>query len=586
MKGIGLTGLGLYSNGLFGGLCLELFKCKVKWNISPLLCWFEKGWEGELCALGGQTHRRRTRCQWSQKMIHFSWECQFDGNFSVSPGVCRAASLVDWIGFGTHCWLRRLSTKLLLLCDQYYIKMGLCGSNANANTGMKLSTASMVKRRGKGEFVIYISHGTNLPNMDLGINGDMSDCYAKIQLQDAKGVPCSPEFKTQVRQDTLNPTWNMYAAFPIQPLDTDIVLVTIMDHDDLSRDDFIGCLQITVAKLRQHSVAKPGEFVLTMKTTVHPQQKDQPVTIALGTLQNNECCNPLREQDSCFEVEKEFWLIRHGESKWNEATDNKDVGGLMGYDHPLNKVGIEQALLFNGKWTKAQKEVKAMTVAEKKFLVAERVIASPLTRATQTALLTCHGHLNLNGKKDKPLFLFRNLREKKNKSLSLDTVGECVGAGIAKRVLEQMIAEEWKDNPAKAQQYMEDINYNDCDSAWWTGKSHGDSKGMMTSRYDELWGYLKYMKEKSAVLVGHSLFFRELCQRYLGADYCKEQGTFTDRLKAHKLDNASCLYIRVRFPKPNAVIKKEPQIVEAELVFGSRLKEPHEADEDNFGCLE
>ena len=231
--------------------------------------------------------------------------------------------------------------------------------------------------------------------------------------------------------------------------------------------------------------------------------------MSLGVLQNNECCNPQRGKNESFSVEKEFWLIRHGESKWNEATEQHSVGGLMGNDHPLNSTGIEQALNFNNVWTQKNNTNETMTDAEQGFLNAERVIASPLTRAIQTAVLTCHGHQNLGGRGNKNLVLKRNLREKKNKALSLDTVGQCVGDDIAKRVLEQLIEEKWKEDPEKAQLYMQTIDYNDCNSIWWTGISHGDSKGMLTSRFDELWAFLKYMKEKSAVLVGHSLFLKE-----------------------------------------------------------------------------
>ena len=63
-----------------------------------------------------------------------------------------------------------------------------------------------------------------------------------------------------------------------------------------------------------------------------------------------------------------------------------------------------------------------------------------------------------------------------------------------------------------------------------------------------------------------------MCQRFLNEDYCEQNKEFTSELKKHKLDNAACLYIRVVFPKPHSQNKTEPSIVEAELVFGSKLK--------------
>jgi broad specificity phosphatase PhoE len=454
--------------------------------------------------------------------------------------------------------------------------MGICGSNPNAGAGMALSSKSIANKREQGEFVIFVGKCTNVPNLDTG---SLSDCYAKLQIVDQEGAPCSGEFKTQVRKDSLHPTWNSFAAFACKPADTDILRVLLLDHDDLSKDDPIGHCSIPVSDLRKHSVKNPADFVLEMDTKVKPAKPNEPVTITIGALQNLESCMPNRKKDEAFTIEKEFWLIRHGESKWNEATEHTNVGGLLGYDHPLSTVGIEQALTFNGKWKKANEGAKSdMTSAEQNFLSAERVVASPLTRATQTALLTCFSHPNLSNAH--PLTLYRNLREKKNRALSLDTVGQEVGEGIKTRVLEQLVAESYQDDRKTAEGYMVDINYNDCDSAWWTGTSHGDSKGMLTTRFDELWSFLKYSKENRMILVGHSLFFRELCRRFLSDTYCNTNKKHTEGLKKHKLDNAACLYIRVAFPKPSARTSVEPSIVEAELVFGSKLK-THGKDEDD-----
>ena len=397
--------------------------------------------------------------------------------------------------------------------------MGLC-SSTKERAGMSLSSKSIGEKRESGEFVIFIGHAANLPNMDVG---SLSDPYATVTIKDRNDVVISSIFKTQIRRDSLCPTWNTFAAFPIQPYDDDVIHVKILDSDDVGADDAIGFAEIVVADIRSHSVQQPGAFVLTMETTLKLPDPTQPAIVTLGSLQNEESCQPHRIQDQGFAIEKEFWLIRHGESKWNEATEEWAVTAMVGYDHPLNTVGIDQALTFNAKWTKAQAagSTHQLTIAESKFLKAERVIASPLTRATQTALLTCHSHIHLNNT-NKPLMLFRNLREKKNKSLSLDTVGQEVGAGIRRRVQEQLIEEKFSNNPTEVEKYMNvKMNYNDCDTVWWTGKSHGDSKVALTSRYDELWSYLKYMKETSAILVGHSLFFREMQRRYLDAEYCQ-----------------------------------------------------------------
>jgi phosphohistidine phosphatase SixA len=214
---------------------------------------------------------------------------------------------------------------------------------------------------------------------------------------------------------------------------------------------------------------------------------------------------------------KTVFVIRHGESKWNEAQAAKHVGHMLKqFDHELDTVGITQARDFNAKW-KAMAveaglllplppdEVKKAEVVEGgeaagagavaaatsttpsttasssqdgdqpqqqqqlvEFLSAGAIYASPLTRATQTALLTCQDHPFFvgaetetttgttstsataatatisnpeteEGKKKRggggALKLVRAVREVKSTPMgSLDTVGERKGGEIKKHV--------------------------------------------------------------------------------------------------------------------------------------------------------
>jgi broad specificity phosphatase PhoE len=140
-------------------------------------------------------------------------------------------------------------------------------------------------------------------------------------------------------------------------------------------------------------------------------------------------------------VRKTFFLIRHGESKWNEAQSALNLGGMLDHDHCLSRTGVEQCLDFNRRWhefasvTAAESATIASSSAdsaaggsasatdhapasgsesaasasslssaeaapdlmdgflfEQKFMRADVVYSSPLTRALQTALLTLKGH--------------------------------------------------------------------------------------------------------------------------------------------------------------------------------------------------
>ncbi len=45
-----------------------------------------------------------------------------------------------------------------------------------------------------------------------------------------------------------------------------------------------------------------------------------------------------------------FFLIRHGESKWNEAQEKIHIAGMLNRDHSLTEDGINQALGLNAQW--------------------------------------------------------------------------------------------------------------------------------------------------------------------------------------------------------------------------------------------
>lgn len=51
---------------------------------------------------------------------------------------------------------------------------------------------------------------------------------------------------------------------------------------------------------------------------------------------------------------KVLFLIRHGESKWNEAQSKINITGLLDRDHSLTELGIFQARELNHRWRTKQ----------------------------------------------------------------------------------------------------------------------------------------------------------------------------------------------------------------------------------------
>lgn len=108
-----------------------------------------------------------------------------------------------------------------------------------------------------------------------------------------------------------------------------------------------------------------------------------------------------------------LYLVRHGESMWNQAQREKNVRAMMGFDHPLTTTGARQAEGLRGRWREALRQADevaaagagksvldagAMPVADSdvdivsEFASAGAVFCSPLTRALQTAAIALRGH--------------------------------------------------------------------------------------------------------------------------------------------------------------------------------------------------
>ena len=140
------------------------------------------------------------------------------------------------------------------------------------------------------------------------------------------------------------------------------------------------------------------------------------------------------------------------------------------YDHELNTTGISQARTFNETWHQASDDEPRL----QEFLAAGAIYASPLTRATQTALLTCQDHPFFA--KGGPLVLLRQNREVKTTPMgSLDTVGQYSGDDIPGHVamcLEKDGASlEGLDVPKVM---APSIDTYDSVGAWWTPLNEHD----------------------------------------------------------------------------------------------------------------
>lgn len=121
------------------------------------------------------------------------------------------------------------------------------------------------------------------------------------------------------------PQWHSYLSFPIIPLASDVVFVEVFDKDTYTRDDRIGTAHVPFHLLER----KRGKTITTrlvMAKGVSSERRMASVTVRLVSKA------PVRTGP----MKKTIFLVRHGESLWNEAQERKNLTGMVKqYDHEL-----------------------------------------------------------------------------------------------------------------------------------------------------------------------------------------------------------------------------------------------------------
>lgn len=262
-------------------------------------------------------------------------------------------------------------------------------------------------------------------------------------------------------------------------------------------------------------------------------------------------------------LSKRVFLVRHGLSKWNEAQKTRRLDALCAFDHPLTRAGAEQALRLRERWLGWSMEDGGDEEGqwERDFLTAGFVASSPLTRALQTALLALEGHQGvvLGG-----VTLLRSAREVKGVG-SLDSVGKATGEECLKRA-HKMLLEELPEHAGHLDSACgAAVHVNDAQAEWWTAADDLDSEADVQERLADLTQRLQFAPGRAAILVGHSLLFRELFRRLASHTLLEEQPQLAQRLQEGKLQNGGCLGLDMQFSRGQA------RIVRARLLFDSQL---------------
>lgn len=281
--------------------------------------------------------------------------------------------------------------------------------------------------------------------------------------------------------------------------------------------------------------------------------------------------------DSNLHFRKRIFLIRHAQSRWNEAQATRKYAGIFAYDHPLTPEGARQALALRSSW---QSSASALARKDgdhhdeneeygdegwlRSFLQAHGLLCSPMTRALQTAVLALEGHPAADRGK---MELLPSLRELKSRG-GLDSVGKATGNGVLKRCEEKLI-EVVGETKAKTALHKWAVDYDRVSSEWWTPADDADGDTEATERVTDILNAARFLvSSQSVIAVGHSGIFNSMCRKAVSNALLEsEESPVNGQMLVNgKLSNASVLGLDVAFSSTGAA-----SIVDARLLFNSSL---------------
>ena len=204
-------------------------------------------------------------------------------------------------------------------------------------------------------FVVEFVSGIGLPAHDTAVSAcsassgqllqveKLSDPYVRCELKDAQGKTKGPVRWSDPKPRNLNPVWHFIVDFDTRQGDvhpSDQLHVEVYDYDTATADDLMGCARISVG-----SLVREGKRYVLSTGALKPTDVD-PDCIAPPSGDSDVCALTVRRVPiDSLPTKMTVFMVRHGESMWNQAQDGKNLIGMYKQvDHPLNVEGIQQCV--------------------------------------------------------------------------------------------------------------------------------------------------------------------------------------------------------------------------------------------------
>lgn len=455
------------------------------------------------------------------------------------------------------------------------------------NSGINERLGEVEEYDGSHFFIEFISL-TEVPKADLFSESDpFIQAYIALKVAENEFTNISGTVETPFKVDNKNPVFHSIHDFFVVPPDDAYLIVKIFDLDFLDEDDLLIVKEIPIASLRD------GEE--------H--------TYNLGVPSHPKCSITLRQILKTPPSTRTFFIIRHGESKWNEAQASSDITGMLGQnDHGLTHLGVTQAQRLRLSW---QHEMHKH----------DQTQAAHIAKQLRTAKMACRklsldtpGDIDLE---DTRLPLPRSKSFKKNTGLQaalkqfqscetfsleekakeyhqkffqadkiysspltravqtalvamsdhpalqqegltlysvirevkgpggMDTVGVHTGSLIAKHVRSEFAT---LVSPRDADAFMSaDIHINDANEPWWTPQTMMDNKEDIQNRVEDWLKFTRFSDENVPVFVGHSLFWKAFYKRRISEILETNRPELVKKMQKKKMGNAAIMAVTVAY---------------------------------------
>jgi Ca2+-dependent lipid-binding protein len=241
-------------------------------------------------------------------------QAQSIGAAAVTTVAQKAGAAKDFVVEAGQIAALKVSGRVLGSSEDNFLDLGIAGS---------------------GDFCIEIVKATNVPRCDLFSPSDpFVQCY--ISVKSGENVfRVSKVTTTSIRQDTEEPVWHYFTNLNCIPPESSFLSIDMYDADfddnaALKTRTLLGCAQIPISEL-SHDDTRPYPLELKLQK-IGKNENTSDFSIYLRRLFRDKPLPSL----------KTFFIIRHGESKWNQAEDSKNIPALIAFDHPLTAKGIAQ----------------------------------------------------------------------------------------------------------------------------------------------------------------------------------------------------------------------------------------------------